>query len=165
MLSVFHSAPFQCLARKMICPMCSAECATWRLIACSTVCGSQRMVIVRPRSSGLSPCTVSSSSCQYFSQAAMISSREASEATMNSWSRLRSGFSPSVVKKSVKRERMLPAMCFTITATLLDSASSAAKNCSSLSCSMAVSAWRRIPRRLRKASSRYMAPRSDMWTP
>src|SRR5580658_9882195 len=28
-----------------------------------------------------------------------------------------SGFSPSVVRKSVKRERILPAMCFTMTAT------------------------------------------------
>ena len=39
----------------------------------------------------------------------------------NSRSRLRSGFSPSVVRKSVKRERMLPARCFTMMATLLDS--------------------------------------------
>jgi len=34
----------------------------------------------------------------------------------NSRSRLRSGFSPSLVRKSVQRERMFPAMCFTMTA-------------------------------------------------
>jgi len=38
----------------------------------------------------------------------------------NSESRLRSGFSPSEVRKSVQRERMLPAMCFTMTAMEFD---------------------------------------------
>ena len=38
----------------------------------------------------------------------------------NSVSRLRSGFSPSLERKSVQRERMFPAMCFTMTAIEFD---------------------------------------------
>ena len=44
----------------------------------------------------------------------ITSARVAPEFISNSWSRLRSGFSPSVVRKSVKRERMLPAICLTM---------------------------------------------------
>ena len=68
----------------------------------------------------------------------------------NSVSRLRSGFSPSLVRKSVQRDRMLPAMCFTITAMELDSLSKGANSCSSLTCAMAASPiflyWRKTAR-------------------
>jgi len=42
-----------------------------------------------------------------------------------------------VVRKSVQRERMLPAMCFTMMAIELASASMATKSCSSVTWSMA----------------------------
>ena len=41
-----------------------------------------------------------------------------------------SGFSPSLVSRSVQRDTKLPATCFTITATLLSPGAGAAKNCS-----------------------------------
>ncbi len=63
----------------------------------------------------------------------MISARVVSGFISNSRSRKRSAFSPSVVRKSVKREPMFPAMCFTITATEFDSASNVANSSSSLS--------------------------------
>ena len=51
----------------------------------------------------------------------MTSARVVAEVISNSWSRLRSGFSPSLVRKSVKRERMLPARCLTRMAIEFDS--------------------------------------------
>ena len=53
---------------------------------------------------------------------------------------MRSGFSPSLVRKSVQRERMLPAMCRISTATLFASGSIVACSCSSTSCSIDLSA-------------------------
>ena len=44
-----------------------------------------------------------------------------------------SGFSPSVVRKSVQRESMLPAICLMMTAMLFDSSSMVRKKSSSLS--------------------------------
>src|SRR5262249_45475537 len=58
----------------------------------------------------------------------------------NSPSRLRSGFSPSVVRKSRHRERMFPAMCFTIRAMQFDSPSIVASRASSGHCASARSA-------------------------
>src|SRR5579871_4131438 len=49
----------------------------------------------------------------------------------NSRSRCRSGFSPSLLRKSVKRDRMLPARCLTRMATEFDSGSRVTKNSSS----------------------------------
>ena len=69
-----------------------------------------------------------------------ISSARVLGASSNSVSRLRSGFSPSVTRKSVQRERMLPAMCFTMMAMEFDSASSTLKRPSSGHCSIARSA-------------------------
>ena len=60
---------------------------------------------------------------QPFSHSASNCLRVAGGST-NSLSRLRFGFSPSVVRKSVQRERMLPAMCFTMIAIELASGSS-----------------------------------------
>jgi|GEM_PF-4364769 hypothetical protein len=60
---------------------------------------------------------------------------------------LRSGFSPSVVRKFVQRERMLPVMCFTTSAMEFASGSKVAYSCSSVAWAMAASAsflyWRK----------------------
>src|SRR5215208_2415163 len=53
---------------------------------------------------------------------------------------MRSGFSPSEVRKSVQRESMLPAMCFMTTATLFPSSSRVTKTSSSFNWAMALSA-------------------------
>src|SRR5580704_13691167 len=58
----------------------------------------------------------------------------------NSVSRLRSGFSPSLFRKSIHRDLMLPAMCFTITAMEFISASNTVSSCSSVTCAIARSA-------------------------
>ncbi len=63
----------------------------------------------------------------------MTSARVVAAFTSNSRSRNRSGFSPSLVKKSVKRDRMFPARCLTKVATELASGSSVTKRSSSRS--------------------------------
>ena len=73
--------------------------------------------------------------------AARMASRVSRDSASNSLSRLRSGFSPSAVRKSVQRDRMLPATCFMMSAMLLASASIVAKSCSSVICAIALSAW------------------------
>src|ERR1035437_9110415 len=70
------------------------------------------MVTVRPRSSGCSELIVSKTRCQFCSHELSTSSRLASACITNSRSRLRSGFSPSLVRKPVKRERMLRGFHF-----------------------------------------------------
>ncbi len=60
----------------------------------------------------------------------------------NSPSRLRPGFSPSVVRKSVQRESKLPAMCFMMTAIELVLSSRATCRLSSATCATARSAKR-----------------------
>ena len=49
-----------------------------------------------------------------------INDSRSSGGVVNSRSRFRSGFSPSLARKSVQRERMLPAMCLTMTAMLFE---------------------------------------------
>ena len=50
------------------------------------------------------------------------------------------GFSPSLVRKSVKRERRFPAACFTMTAMEFVSGLSASRRCASVICAIARSA-------------------------
>jgi hypothetical protein len=92
--------------------------------------------------------------CQAASHICMSWARVVAGEISNSWSRWRSGFSPSLVRKSVRREPMLPAMCFMMTATLFDSGSSWRKSSWSESWEMAPSARRLWPRSARRASSR-----------
>src|SRR5581483_10791713 len=115
------------------------------------------MVTVLPTSSGLSWVTASKTCFQPDSHHPMTSWRVVAAWMMNSWSRLRSGFSPSLVRKSVKRERMLPARCFTMIAMLFASGSRVTKNSSSRSWESAPSANRLVPRKFRNASSRNAA--------
>ena len=70
------------------------------------------------------------------------SRRASPKSSMNSPSRLRSGLSPSVVRKSVNRDRRFPPTCFMMTATLLVFSSSGRRSCSSESCTIALSANR-----------------------
>ena len=67
-------------------------------------------------------------------------------------------FSPSVVRKSVQRERMLPAMCFMTMAIEFDSGPIVEKKCSSGTCAIAASASRRYLRSSAIAPRRYSAP-------
>src|SRR5207245_4740384 len=75
----------------------------------------------------------------------------------NSVSRRRAGFSPSVVRQSVQRERILPAMCWTSTATLFDSGSrlfvSSASSRRVRACSPSVFSDARRARALRRKSA------------
>src|SRR5687767_12970345 len=77
--------------------------------------------------------------CQPCSHSAISSARDWCGSS-NSPSRMRSGFSPSVVRKFTQRDRMLPAMWRISTATLLASGSSVSCSCSSDSCAIALSA-------------------------
>src|SRR5579864_1330747 len=129
-------------------------------MACSTVCGSPRMVTVRITSSGLSASMAPRTQAQPSSHQRITSARVVAPLTSNSWSRKRSGFSPSLVRKSVKRERILPARCFTRIAIEFDSGSSVRKKSSSRSCAIAPSPMRLYPRICRRASSIYWAARS-----
>jgi len=89
-------------------------------MAWTTLCGSARMVTVRVRSSSVSEASVAKRRPQPSSQRARNSSRERAPGS-NSLSRSRSGFSPSVVRKSVQRERKLPPRWQIRTARLFDS--------------------------------------------
>jgi len=60
-----------------------------------------------------------------------------------SLSRFRSGCSPSVVRKSLHRDRILPDKCLSIVAVEFDSSSSAAVSFSSGTCAIAPLASRR----------------------
>src|SRR5215472_4541090 len=108
-------------------------------MACITECGSVRIVTVRPKSASVRG---SSASKTYFQPRSHNSTSAARVfgASSNSPSRLRSGFSPSVVRKSIHRERAFPAMCFTIMAMEFDSESITANKFSSEHCPMARSA-------------------------
>src|SRR6187431_3208214 len=97
------------------------------------------MITVRDKSASVSGPSASNTHCQPCSHSAISSARLCARSS-NSWSRMRVGFSPSEVRKSTHRDRMLPAMCRMITATLLDSLSMVTCSCSSESCSMALSA-------------------------
>src|SRR5438045_9623182 len=81
-------------------------------MACITECASPRIVTVRPRSASESGSSAPKTRVQPSSQRSSSALRVAGGST-NSLSRSRSGFSPSDVKKSVQRDRILPAMCFT----------------------------------------------------
>src|ERR1022692_1459353 len=74
-------------------------------MACSTECGSLRIMTVRLRSSGWSELIVSKTRCQFCSHELSTSSRLASACMTNSRSRLRSGFSPSLVRKEAGKAR------------------------------------------------------------
>src|SRR5260221_171683 len=113
-------------------------------MACMTECGSVRMVIVRVTSASFNGSSASKRYFQLLSQSSINSARVFGGAS-NSLSRLRSGFSPSVVRKSFQRERMLPAMCFTMTAMQLDSASISAKGASSGHCARPRKTLDRLP--------------------
>ena len=67
----------------------------------------------RMTSSGLSRSIAAKTQVQPSSHHFITSTRVVFAFSSNSWSRKRSGFSPSVVRKSVKRERMFPARCLT----------------------------------------------------
>ena len=97
------------------------------------------MVTVRVRSASVSGSHGGEDAVPAVLPLASSAARVAGGST-NSLSRLRFGFSPSVVRKSVQRERMLPAMCFTMIAIELASLSRTAKSCSSVTCSIARSA-------------------------
>jgi hypothetical protein len=113
---------WKCFARKTICPRV-------RVVPDLSADGlHHRMrfpadVTVRDRSSSLKG---SSASKTYFHPRShnSISAARSVGGSSNSESRLRSGFSPSVVRKSVQRDRMLPVMCLTISAIEFDSGSS-----------------------------------------
>src|ERR1700677_2518815 len=97
------------------------------------------MVTRRPRSSSDSGSSAVKTQFQPPSQSCINSLRVVGAST-NSLSRSRSGFSPSLVRKFVQRDRMLPAICLTMMAIEFDSGSSGAKSCSSVTCAMASSA-------------------------
>src|SRR2546428_706386 len=94
-----------------------------RLSASTTRNSSLRIVILRSRSPGFSDSIVSSTTSHPWFHQRINSSRDTASVISNSASRLRSGFSPSVVRKSRKRERRLPALCFAMIAMLLESGS------------------------------------------
>src|SRR5579864_3494111 len=114
------------------------------------------------RSSGFSESRVRKTHAQPSSHQRRSSSRVGSPLSSNSWSRWRSGFSPSLVRKSVKRDRMLPEICLTRIAMEFDSGSSVIRSCSSVTCATAPSAMRLYPRSWRRTSSRKCEPRASM---
>src|ERR1035441_593507 len=123
-------------------------------MACITECASLRIMTRRPRSASVSGSPARNTQTQPACQSAISASRVAGGSS-NSVSRWRSGFSPSVVRKPVQRERMLPVMCLTMMAIELASGSSAAKSCSSATCAMAPSASFLYSRKRARDSSRY----------
>jgi hypothetical protein len=108
-------------------------------MACITECLSPRIVIVRETSASVSGRIAEKRQAQPASHNASTAARSLG-GSLNSSSRLRSSFSPFVVRKSVQREGILPAICFTMMAMEFASSPRAVNRSSSEICSMARSA-------------------------
>src|SRR5687768_18608310 len=88
------------------------------MMASSAVCPMLRMYTIFCKSSSFRECNALKRqlhpSFHKFNKCSLVSFDSS-----NSQSRLRQGFSPSVVRKSVHRDSMLPCRCFMITLMLL----------------------------------------------
>ena len=146
-------------ARSTTWPAWYARWVSCRRIACLTVNGSPRMVTLRSRSSGPRAASSRSMTSNAESHSASRAARSRSGRGSNSPSRLRSGFSPSVVRKSVQRDRRFPARCRSRMARELPSSGRRRWSASSLpTCRTAASASRRSRRNSKPASARKAPP-------
>jgi len=117
-----------------ICPMWYPRWASERVSASPTVSGRPRMLTWRERSASVRVASVRSRIAHPRSHFSSSSARVA-ERARNSSSRRRHGFSPSVVRNSVKRDSKLPETCQT--RTVMELPPGAARRFSSRSSSWA----------------------------
>ena len=138
--SVFQSAPVQVLGQQQDLVRVARivrHLAADRLVDRVRLAANHRRCAADPRRSAASARRTRTASRAPIRPAAP---RASDRRSSNSDRACRSGFSPSVVRKSIQRDRMLPAMWRIRTATLLASGSSVACSCSSDSCAIDLSA-------------------------